>query len=78
MANGTIILSSKIEKVTDGVIGKKVNTDLSSYGIELNKVGKWSIPGEKRKKKTKKSQPSQKAKTKVIQNLADTATLMIT
>ena len=78
MANGTIILSSKIENVTDGVIGKKVNTDLSSYGIELNKVGKWSLTGEKRKKKTKKSQPSQKAKTKVIQNLADTATLMIT
>ena len=78
MANGTIILSSKIEKVTDGVIGKKVNTDLSSYGIELNKVGKWSLTGEKRKKKTKKSQPSQKAKKKVIQNLADTATLMIT
>jgi len=40
MANGAIVLSSKIEKVTEGVIGKKVNTDLFSYGIELNRVNK--------------------------------------
>ena len=49
---GPVVIATRTEKITDGVFGRKVNMDLSSLGIELNRSRE-----EKSQTKAEKSTP---------------------